>query len=179
MKKILLSVAVASFVFIGCSDESKEEAKAVANKSIDTVAKVVEETQSTTTKIVEEVKEKTSPMVEEVKEKAKEVVAEVSATTVEATQAIQKTVEEVNVKTSIDGKALYKTCAACHGANAEKKALNTSAIIQGWSKDKLIESLKGYQDGTYGGAMKGVMKGQVSKYNDEQLEALAGYISEL
>ncbi len=78
-----------------------------------------------------------------------------------------------------DGASLYKKCVACHGAKAEKKALNKSQIIQGWSKEQLIISLKGYKDGTYGGAMKGLMKGQVASYDDAKIEALSEYITTL
>jgi cytochrome c553 len=75
-----------------------------------------------------------------------------------------------------DGAALYKKCAACHGAKAEKKALNKGQIIQGWDAAKIEASLKGYKDGTYGGAMKGLMKGQVMRYNNTQIKALATHI---
>lgn len=75
-----------------------------------------------------------------------------------------------------DGAALYKPCIACHGAKAEKKALNKSHIIQGWEVDKTVAALKGYKDGSYGGAMKGVMKGQVAKLSDEDMKAVAEYI---
>ena len=78
-----------------------------------------------------------------------------------------------------DGASLYKKCVGCHGAKAEKKALNKSQIIQGWSKDQLIASMKGYKDGTYGGAMKGLMKGQVASYDDAKIEAVSEYITTL
>ena len=78
-----------------------------------------------------------------------------------------------------DGASLYKKCAACHGAKAEKKALNKSAIIQGWTKEQLVTSMKGYKDGTYGGAMKGLMKGQVASYDDAKIEAVSEYITTL
>jgi len=78
-----------------------------------------------------------------------------------------------------DGAALYKKCAACHGAKAEKKALNKSQIIQGWTKAQLVDSMKGYKAGTYGGAMKGLMKGQVASYDDAKLEAVSEYITTL
>jgi len=76
-----------------------------------------------------------------------------------------------------DGAALYKKCAGCHGANGEKKALGKSMIIKGWEKDKTIAALKGYKDGSYGGVMKGVMKGQSISLNNEQIEAIAEFIA--
>jgi len=78
-----------------------------------------------------------------------------------------------------DGAGLYKKCAGCHGAKAEKKALNKSQVIAGWSKDKTVAALTGYKDGSYGGAMKGLMKGQVASYNDKQIAAVSEYIAGL
>ena len=78
-----------------------------------------------------------------------------------------------------DGASLYKKCAACHGAKAEKKALNKSQVIQGWTKEKLVSAIKGYKDGSYGGAMKGLMKGQVASYDDAKIEAVSEYITTL
>ena len=34
-------------------------------------------------------------------------------------------------------------------------------------------AMKGYKTGTYGGPMKGLMKGQVAKYSDADLDAFA------
>ncbi|WP_320034213.1 c-type cytochrome [Halarcobacter sp.] len=76
-----------------------------------------------------------------------------------------------------DGATLFKACATCHGANAEKSALNKSQIIKGWDAAKIEAALHGYKDGSYGGAMKGVMKGQVARLSDADIKALAGYIS--
>jgi cytochrome c553 len=52
-------------------------------------------------------------------------------------------------------------------------------VIQGWSQEKILAALHGYKDGTYGGAMKGIMKGQALKLDDAQMKALAQYISKL
>jgi len=76
-----------------------------------------------------------------------------------------------------DGVSLYKKCAGCHGINAEKKALGKSQIIKGWEEAKIVTALKGYKDGTYGGVMKGVMKGQVASLNEDQINSLAKYIA--
>jgi cytochrome c553 len=75
-----------------------------------------------------------------------------------------------------DGEKLYKSCGACHGASGEKKALGKSEVIKGWQASKTVAALKGYKDGTYGGAMKGLMKGQVKALDDAQIEALAKFI---
>ncbi len=73
--------------------------------------------------------------------------------------------------------ANWATCAGCHGANGEKKALGKSAIIKGWDEAKTIAALKGYKDGSYGGAMKGVMKGQVARLSDADIQELAKKIA--
>ena len=64
-------------------------------------------------------------------------------------------------------------CAACHGANFEKAALGKSKIVADLPHAEIAAALKGYKAGTFGGPMKGVMKGQVSKYSDEELDAFA------
>lgn len=73
--------------------------------------------------------------------------------------------------------ANYAPCAGCHGAKAEKPALGKSAVIAGWDVAKTVAALKGYQDGSYGGAMKGVMKGQVARLTDADIEDLAKQIA--
>jgi len=77
------------------------------------------------------------------------------------------------------GADTYKRCAGCHGVNGEKKALGKSATITGWDVEKTVAALKGYKDGSYGGAMKGVMKGQVVRLSDADIQALAQHISTL
>ncbi len=67
-------------------------------------------------------------------------------------------------------------CAGCHGANFEKKALNVSKVVKDLTKEEIVTALKGYKAGTYGGAMKTVMQGQVAKLDDAAIEALAAEI---
>lgn len=76
-----------------------------------------------------------------------------------------------------DGAALYNKCMGCHGKTAEKVALGKSKIIANMSEDELNIALKGYKDGTYGGVMKGLMKGQVAKLSEDDIKSLATYIS--
>ncbi|MDA3909083.1 MAG: cytochrome C [Sulfurimonas sp.] len=64
-------------------------------------------------------------------------------------------------------------CAACHGQNFEKHALGKSKIVSGLSHSEIAIALKGYKAGTFGGPMKAVMKGQVGKYSDADLDAFA------
>lgn len=78
-----------------------------------------------------------------------------------------------------EGAELYKKCAACHGMNGEKKALNKSQIITDFTKEEALAALMGYKDGSYGGSMKALMKAQIATYSDEQLEKVAEYIGDM
>jgi len=64
-------------------------------------------------------------------------------------------------------------CAGCHGASFEKKALGKSKVVKEMSKEDIVKALKGYKDGSYGGAMKSMMKGQVASLSDADIEAIA------
>ncbi len=66
-----------------------------------------------------------------------------------------------------------KACASCHGADWSKSALGKSKIVATLTHAEITTALKGYKDGSYGGPMKGLMKGQVAKYSDAELEAFA------
>lgn len=75
------------------------------------------------------------------------------------------------------GDVLFKKCAGCHGVKAEKKALGKSKIVANMSKDEIVKALQGYKAGTYGGVMKGVMRGQVANLEEKDIVALAQYIT--
>jgi len=62
-------------------------------------------------------------------------------------------------------------CKGCHGQNFEKAALGKSKIVSNMTKAEVSKSLVGYKAGTYGGAMAGVMKGQVAKYTEAELSS--------
>ncbi|HIP41213.1 MAG TPA: hypothetical protein EYG90_01710 [Campylobacterales bacterium] len=64
-------------------------------------------------------------------------------------------------------------CKGCHGANFEKKAMGKSKVVSELTKEEIIVAIKGYKDGSYGGAMKGIMKGQVASFDDATIEAIA------
>ena len=78
-----------------------------------------------------------------------------------------------------EGAKIYNSCVGCHGINGEKKALGKSEVIKGWEVEKTVAALKGYKDGSYGKAMKGVMKGQVTRLSDEDIKAVAEHIATL
>jgi len=79
-----------------------------------------------------------------------------------------------------DGADLYKQCVACHGINGEKKALNRSEIIAGWDTARIETALLAYKAGTRDiNGMGRLMKGKVAAYSDEEIHAVAEYISTL
>ncbi len=71
----------------------------------------------------------------------------------------------------------YAKCIGCHGANGEKVALGKSKVIKDMTKADFIAAMKGYKDGSYGGPMKGLMKGQVAPLTDAQIEEIANKIA--
>ncbi|WP_321777887.1 c-type cytochrome [Sulfurimonas sp.] len=158
--KITVCVVLA-LLLVGCSEDAKKEVKKV---EVQKVAEVkVAEVQKVAEVKIAEVKTAVTPQAVLV-------------------QKIMKPAPESEVKevvASIDAGALYKSCSACHGANGDKPALGKSKLIQGWSVVQVTDSLNGYKDGTYGGAMKSIMKGQASKLDDGQIKALGEYISKL
>jgi len=76
-----------------------------------------------------------------------------------------------------DGAALYQKCATCHGKSGERSALgNKSKIINQMGKAEIAAALKGYQDGSYGGASKSLMLAKVKGLDDATITAIAEYI---
>ncbi|PAF41835.1 c-type cytochrome [Helicobacter sp. 11S03491-1] len=78
--------------------------------------------------------------------------------------------------------AAFKKCVACHGANGQKIAPGAKGgvTIAGLPKNKLLTDLKGYKAGTAdNGGAKAIMYGQMKNVSDQDIEALADYISKL
>ena len=205
----IISLFTATFFFSGCGENEKEVEKASSLKVVVTEEKNVEKTpeaklvdqvkDSASTiadKIVEESKKVAETLPDAVKSvsekvvvKTKEISNDVVAVAGETKKKIEKEITTVvdsaknamnnNEQLLKNGKNLYARCASCHGANAQNPALGKSQIIKGWEKSKIIEALNGYKNDTYGGAMKTIMKGQVTNLNDEDIESLAIYINSL
>lgn len=64
-------------------------------------------------------------------------------------------------------------CANCHGTDG--KAVGAGALsIAGWEKNRFIETMKGFKDGT----RPATLMHQISKgYSDEQIAQLADYFA--
>ena len=179
--KILLSATLA-LLLLGCSSEQSSSAKEEVTQSVQKVTEVAQVVKKVVEVTTKKVAEKTVNLVE----KEDNIVAkqdDVVQKQVESKKVVvpKKVVKEVPkpVIAKIDGAKLFKKCTSCHGQNAEKKALNKSNIIKGWSIDKTIAAINGYKDGSYGSSMKGVMKPQVAKLTKAEVQALAEYISKL
>jgi len=159
-------------------DQVKESTSNVASKVMEESKKIVD----AASPVVKSVSEKVATTTEEV---TKEVQKAANTTKEKVTQTVNDVAAKVEeVTTSKDdlvakGQGLYMKCAACHGANAQNPALGKSQIIKGWEVSKTIDALNGYKDDTYGGAMKGVMKSQVTTLSDNDIKALATFISTL
>jgi len=201
--KIALSLVVALFL-VGCGDDKKAEVQNTQPKTEVTTEVKTTEVKSTQEKIavaveavaeevavaVEATKEEVAVVADEVTKEAKvaavtavkevsKVVTKVTEVTKEAVEVASKEVEAIAKAPSVDAKAIYNACAGCHGADGSKAALGKSKIIKGWSADKVESALNGYKDGTYGGAMKAVMKGQAAKLSADETKAVSDYISTL
>ena len=71
----------------------------------------------------------------------------------------------------------YDKCVVCHGKTGERAALGgKSKVIKDMSKADIIASLKGYQDGTYGGAMKAMMVQHTKSLTPAQIDEIANQI---
>jgi cytochrome c553 len=184
-KKFLMALSVSALLLGGCIDSStgaaakadmesgdahKTEAKHKVEKKAEAPApkaeeKKVEKAEAPAPKAEESkpAEEAPAPKVEESKpaEEAPAPKAEESKPTEEA--SAPKASADVNTA----------ACAGCHGANFEKKAMGVSKIVKDLKKEEIIEALKGYKDGSYGGSMKALMKGQVASLDDAKIEAIA------
>ena len=180
MRKLLLGSAVAVALLTGCGEEKKESTNAAETtqeiKKDETVAAVekssveVKENSKVEETKIEESKETVSTIVE--KNKENKVIAQEKKETEITEQTAQETA-------ALDGTALYANCGSCHGQKGEKSALGKSQVIAGWDKQRIIDSLNGYKDGSYGGVMKNIMTGQVNTKTEAEIEALADLISKM
>ncbi len=181
----------------------KQEPKAVETQKVEEktaesnlVDQVKESTSNVASKIVEESKkiaDAASPVVKNVSEKVatttqeltKEIQEATNTTKEKVTQTVNSVAAKVEEATSSEddlvakGQGLFMKCTACHGVNGETPALGKSEVIKGWEVSKTVDALIGYKNDTYGGSMKGVMKSQVTSLSNNDIKALATFISTL
>jgi cytochrome c553 len=202
MNKLYLSIVTAALLLSGCGDKEQstqktetatpaaavasttQEATSSAKEAVDAVAQKVEAVVEPVTEEVAAVVETTQQEAQTLAEKAtvaaKEVAEQVEAKTEAVKEAVVETPPKEEAAAPVaNASGLYAKCIGCHGAKGEKVALGKSKIINAMSSADIETALNGYKDGSYGGPMKGVMKGQVSTFSPEEIKALSGYISTL
>lgn len=179
MRKLLLGSAVAVALLTGCGDEKKESTQ--ATETTQEIKK--DEIASNVEKGSGEVKENSKveeAKIEESKETVSTIVEANKENKVISPEKVEGEIkEQLTEESVIDATALYATCGSCHGQKAEKSALGKSQVIAGWDKQRIIDSLNGYKDGSYGGVMKNIMTGQVNTKTQAEIEALADLISKM
>lgn len=99
--------------------------------------------------------------------------------TVKTSQANEKITKNINIFNgkSVDEYFDFK-CASCHGRYGEQSALKTSKIISKLDENQIKADLMGYKnDINYGGNLKATMHRTASELSDDEINALAKFIS--
>lgn len=180
--KLILPI-LCSVLLIGCGDSSQTSTSADNTKIADSKSVAVSET-TVPESVVPSVEQNATSLKQSVPQPViPEPIPKKSIVPDKAKEAVKAPVpvSTKSVETAaVDGKVLYdQKCSSCHGSKAEKAALNKSQIIADFNEQQLKEALHGYQTGSYGKEMKGLMQGQVKSFSQEQIDALVKYISTL
>ncbi|MDX1809442.1 MAG: c-type cytochrome [Sulfurospirillaceae bacterium] len=80
---------------------------------------------------------------------------------------------------SYDGAVIFNKCAKCHGIDGKHKAFGKSAKIAGAPAKQTIAVLEIFKNMSRVDKFAKVMNKEVSKLNEEQIKAVAEYISKL
>lgn len=80
-----------------------------------------------------------------------------------------------------DGKALYtaKGCMACHGADAKTPIMPLYPKIAGQSKEYVAQQMKDIKSGARNNGQTAAMKGIMASVSEDEITALAEYLSGL
>jgi cytochrome c len=80
-----------------------------------------------------------------------------------------------------DGAALYlsKGCVACHGADAKTPVVPQYPKVAGQNKTYVLQQLQDIKSGKRNNGMSAVMAATMAAVSDEEMDALATYISGL
>ncbi|MBZ7949059.1 c-type cytochrome [Campylobacter molothri] len=79
-----------------------------------------------------------------------------------------------------DGATIFKKCAVCHGAKADKVYLNKVPALKTLSFEERAQALKEYKAGTRNKFGQGaIMKVQLNSLSEADLEAVDKYIETL
>jgi cytochrome c len=82
---------------------------------------------------------------------------------------------------AMDGAALYKdkTCNACHGPTGNKPLMPNYPKIAGQNAAYIEAQMKDIKSGARNNGQTAAMKGVMHLVNDEEIKALADYLSKL
>src|SRR5574343_1853623 len=80
-----------------------------------------------------------------------------------------------------DGAALYKdkTCNACHGPKGDKPLMPNYPKINGQNAAYIEQQMKDIKSGARNNGQTAAMKGVMHLVNDDEIKALAEYLSKL
>ena len=80
-----------------------------------------------------------------------------------------------------DGKDLYtaKGCTACHGADAKSPIMPQYPKIAGQGKEYLVQQMTDIKSGARNNGQTAVMKGVMASVSEDEIKALAEYLSGL
>jgi cytochrome c553 len=179
MQKRLIALGAAVLLLGGCQEKERQQEKAQVQKE----QKQQQQEQSAQPKQEETALQQEQSAVTQTPKTPQQQPVEESGAAMEkdGVAAKQKNTKQQEPPTSAEknGQELYVSCVSCHGPSAQRKALGTSEVIAGWDKQKLIDAMQGYKDGTYGGNMKATMAAQMGRFDKAQIEKMAEYISGL
>lgn len=176
------SLVAATLLFTACGEETKKasaEATASVTEAVkEDSAKAVEAAKSEASEAVEKTQATSEEIASAAAEKAEAAKTAVASEVEETAAAVEEKAEEVVAGATPAAPAAYGKCVSCHGPDGKTKALGKSAVIAGQDKAALVTSMKEYQAGTKNVAGMGMlMKGQVATMSDEDIEAVAEYLS--
>jgi cytochrome c len=82
---------------------------------------------------------------------------------------------------ALDGAALYqeKTCVACHGKDAKKPLMPNYPKLAGQNAAYAEQQMKDIKSGARSNGQTAAMKGVMHLVSDEEIKALADYLSKL
>jgi len=151
---------------------AKEEADKLAAAAAEKAAEMKAAAEAKAVEMAEAAKVEAEKLVKEAAEKAAEVKAATEAKAAEITTAVTEAVSS--------SPSAYAKCKGCHGVDGKMKALGKSAVIAGQDKAAIIASMNAYKAGTKDVAgMGSLMRAQAMSMSDEDIEAVADYLSGL
>ena len=82
---------------------------------------------------------------------------------------------------ALDGAALYKdkTCNACHGPKGDKPLMPNYPKVAGQNAAYMEQQMKDINSGARANGQSAAMKGVMHLVNDEEIKAIADYLSKL